>query len=381
MQIGFHHAVMYTVIRLTAVGHREGETISMQTTFRFWEGDMKLIKLFCFIIIGILIFINGCSVPKHLKVDTGRHPKYQDKDVRFRTTYYFRVFDYCAQQYVKGNKSGIHPPFAIDSLYRFKMTGKAKALFQDVHFESGTLMASQIDPFGANVAYDEKNRQYYFKSQAQVQKEAAREKQFEELHRLLAEYRALTEELDIEAKKQSGANTTPKDASAQSIDTHAQQIVDAFRGIITQHISEIKGPTLAKISATDSTAPPANTSTITTSEPADSESESLMDDYCRQLQRGFQILGPEGWRNFDQDERLVLAMSASGKPLIATLNELSGRILDSQPVEADILLPLVREDLRITKAETVFSKFSDGKPEEVIEILEQMISALEGGEK
>jgi len=48
--------------------------------------------------------------------------------------------------------------------------------------------------------------------------------------------------------------------------------------------------------------------------------------------RGFQILGPEGWRTFDQDERLVLAMSSSGKPLLDTLRDLSSRVMTQKSV-------------------------------------------------
>ena len=46
--------------------------------------------------------------------------------------------------------------------------------------------------------------------------------------------------------------------------------------------------------------------------------------------RGFQILGPEGWRTFDQDERLLLAMTTDSQPLISTLKDISSRILNTQ---------------------------------------------------
>ena len=52
------------------------------------------------------------------------------------------------------------------------MTGKASEIFNQVHFESGTLKSYQIDPFGANVAYDESNNRFYFKSQQETQDDA-----------------------------------------------------------------------------------------------------------------------------------------------------------------------------------------------------------------
>ena len=97
-------------------------------------------------------------------------PRHVDTDVRFRTTYFFRVFDFCPplrRDYAEG-ASGIGSGASTsrapadevfspgtsrlliltDSLYRFRMTGKANALTTQIHFESGTLRASEIDPFG-----------------------------------------------------------------------------------------------------------------------------------------------------------------------------------------------------------------------------------------
>src|SRR5690349_19937094 len=111
-----------------------------------------------------LALLSAC-VPQHMRIENANNPKYEDEDVRFRATYYFRVFDYCADSGVAGKAP------LIDTLYRFRMTGKARSLTTQVHFESGTLTASQIDPLGANVVYDERNKQYYFKSQAESQQE------------------------------------------------------------------------------------------------------------------------------------------------------------------------------------------------------------------
>ena len=69
------------------------------------------------------------------------------------------------------------------------------------------------------------------------------------------------------------------------------------------------------------------------------------------VRRGFQILGPEGWRTFDQDERLILAMSSDSKPLISTLTELSNRVLNAQARPEAILLPLAEERLKLSDAD------------------------------
>lgn len=40
--------------------------------------------------------LSACAdVPPQYRVDLGAEPQYEDKTVRFRTTYYFRVFDLC----------------------------------------------------------------------------------------------------------------------------------------------------------------------------------------------------------------------------------------------------------------------------------------------
>ena len=102
----------------------------------------------CFYLLLALQVFSGCTsapilpspigdVPNDLRVDRGLNPESQDEYVRFRTSYYFRVMDSCRVQdgreenpYVSHlgvfqvRNSG---KFKVvnDSLYRFKMTGKA----------------------------------------------------------------------------------------------------------------------------------------------------------------------------------------------------------------------------------------------------------------
>ncbi|HBR51841.1 MAG TPA: hypothetical protein DEA71_17375 [Nitrospira sp.] len=117
----------------------------------------------CFVLLAIL---NGCDVPKPYQVANMVNPKDEDVDVRFRTTYYIRVFNVCRVEdgregITKDEKTGFvsrskgHYRITKDSLYRFRMTGQAQAFFNDVRFESGTLPNYQIDPFGTPIKFDE----------------------------------------------------------------------------------------------------------------------------------------------------------------------------------------------------------------------------------
>ncbi len=101
-----------------------------------------------------VLLIGACgSVPESMQVRAGVDPRHQDDDVRFRTTYYFRVFDVCRDRNGKALRVTPHG----DSLYRFRMTGKAKGgLTSKVHFESGILHKTEIDPFGSSVVFDDK---------------------------------------------------------------------------------------------------------------------------------------------------------------------------------------------------------------------------------
>lgn len=111
-------------------------------------------------LVGILL--GGCGIPPSMHVREGGQPRYQDEDVLFRATYYFRVFDFC-----DGSLGGDHAAQRIknDSLYRFRMTGKGKSSFSKVRFESGSLQAWQIDPLGASVEFDKDSKPYFVSQQ------------------------------------------------------------------------------------------------------------------------------------------------------------------------------------------------------------------------
>lgn len=148
--------------------------------------------------VAITILFTGCSVSPQHHVRTGADPRYEDKDVAFRTTYYFRVFDYCSGQDSARYVKGAIPP--TNALYRFKMTGKAKTSTNKIKFESGILKSWQIDPLGATVIYDKNIGRHRYVSENETQNEAIRKRAWVDFTQLQAEYLRLSEQFGQEAQ-------------------------------------------------------------------------------------------------------------------------------------------------------------------------------------
>jgi hypothetical protein len=260
--------------------------------------------------LALALALTGCN-GKFVHVRSGEDPRYQDDGVRFRATHYFRVFDHCPKCDRAQIESGNCSPKS-DSLYRFRMSGKAGEMTQ-VHFEAGTLHAHEIDPFGAAVVYDESEKRFRFKSRQRADGDAARREAYVEIREL----RALCEDLSAQPGK---TGKSPEESAASCF-------------------AALK----AKVSALGNGAEPAG-GTSRPANPTAKELAAVMRP-CKpgEERRGFQILGPEGWRTFDQDERLVLAMSSSGKPLISTMRELSERMLNQKSASSSDALPFLRE--------------------------------------
>lgn len=122
--------------------------------------------------LALMAMLSGCYVPEAYQIVNTVHPKYEDEDVRFRTTYYLRVFDLCRidedgkyAKYDRGtaklvHRTGGHYRIIKDSLYRFRMTGQSQAYHNNVRFESGTLTDYQIDPLGTTIVFDEKLKRF-----------------------------------------------------------------------------------------------------------------------------------------------------------------------------------------------------------------------------
>ncbi len=389
---------------------------------------------------GVALFLvcllAGCSflgdIPPQFRIDQGIDPEYQDKDLRFRTNYYFRVFDLC-----EGERDSVSPepsgqifgknhvgPLRLrnDSLYRFRMTGKASAFFNSVHFESGTLRAEQIDPFGSNVRYDEKAGSFQVISAQQNKDESALDVKAKEIDKLLRVRSTLKEvsggqaELDslvLEKIRGLGDYRRAQSYSLQlaalesmeqaqqaksKADTAASEILDGYKaepltsvpGEATEEARLLNSNTTREqmmkqfeLAKTVSTEAVEKISTVVASlqkraqelekdemhrkdldkvtvrldraltyasEARDElrhieelshlatsriiekpePSAAVPGQLCsngQQARRGFQILGPEGFRTFDQDERLLMAFSYNAKPVISLLSELSSRKL------------------------------------------------------
>lgn len=296
--------------------------------------------------------IAGC-VPNDMHVSYGLNPKSVDDDVRFRTTYYFRTFDYCWDAGVKLDQLGGDATRTIDyrkiipqtdTLYRYRMTGKASALFNRVRFESGVLRREQIDPFGSQVSYSEAADGFWVRDRSDVKRDAERaqgdDRQLARIDAATARYKVLP------------------DASAEDKAARAAlfaEIVKATQTYLGQPAvaPEEAARTLALVDTlkTENQEQKNIVAALRTQVAAAARKNELapcpIDGAVR---KGFQIMGPEGLKTFDQDDRLLMAMSNSAKPLIETLQEYSGRILDTRVDTSAQLLALARENGQVESA-------------------------------
>lgn len=236
---------------------------------------MKRAAIFC-----VAALVSACSVPQAFQIGNSISPHYEDQDVLFRTTYYLRVFDICrvdesgrTANYERGTAKLLHRqigPYRIlkDSLYRFRMTGQAQGLLNDVRFESGTLREYQIDPFGRTVEFDEKLKRF------------------------------------------------------RSPDSHPTQ-----QGPNSSNTDQPK--------TLQPTVPPqGNTDLCPTGQVHDAQ---------------FYLLGPEGVKKLDPSERLIMAMSTDGKPLVSALQRIAG-IKAQAEAEGDAQYYVKREEARAAVA-------------------------------
>jgi hypothetical protein len=328
-------------------------------------------------VIGLLAasaLLSGCLTPNYVKVDTADQPKYIDQQVRFRGLYYFRVYDYCVDDSAK-------PAVVADALYRFRLTGKANALTTSVKFESGTLRDSEIEPFGSTVEYDPDTRRWAYRSHEEVETQRERDEHLDQARALVG--------LAVEL-----AGTAKKDDPASASDTVNTELTSQLKELVTKsmagagrHITAAAPPSMrnpgdeetpgqeqadggqapdTKKKAPAKPAPDAGDA----GDAADEADKDVTENACRQLARGFQILGPEGWREFDTKERLVLAMSSSAAPLVSTLKELSGRILNASADSPDVEGAFAEEQLRVMNAEAQFTRLKPEDSEEIAKALE-----------
>ena len=292
---------------------------------------------------GLGLQLAGCSsgpilpspigdVPNNLRIDRGQNPDGQDEFVRFRTTYYFRVMDSCrvqdgrepdsykqkgwSQVRVKGKLKVMN-----DSLYRFKMTGKASALFNTVHFESGVLRAEQIDPFGSTVKYDHNAGGYRTEPANVIRKRAQWEEKYQKIGKLL----------ELKNGPLKNESQKARDAIEQLLITQIQQLANGITPPVT-------------IDPRGGTSSP-------TEDKATSENQNVLCPNGRPFARSYYLYGPEGVRELDPDERLLMAMSSDSKPLTSMLQQLSNR-QQSQGTQGSLIQAVGGEHSRLSSSFT-----------------------------
>ena len=319
------------------------------------------------------LLLSSClNVPDEMRVATGARPDNIDDHVRFRTTLYFRSFDYCLNK-AWLNRSKIHGTtgdqvdigdsdiFIIpgtDSLYRFRMTGKAVSGTTKVRFESGTLPANVIDPYGAVIERNEKTGRPEFVSQAELDERARRssaKEEFDDLLQMLEQFP--TEVEDSTGLKQEEINILRK----AIINRMSSAMIDYAGGTIAIPTPK---PTPTPTGSQDG-GDGANTGEDGAAKAKDTASNREQNGDTGKVgstqctagpsRRGYQIMGPEGWRTFRQDERVIMAMSSSAEPLIQSLQRTSNNVLNARASEAELVLPLVRESMKIQTVENILS--------------------------
>lgn len=186
----------------------------MNSLFKFNKLNRKKNKVL-WLCLSVSLGLAGCASgpDSSMHVRDGVDPKYQDDNVRFRNTYYFRVFDPCVNyQSASGNTNGDLTLPEFQGLYRFKMTGKARNLDSKIGFESGTLKSWELDPLGSRVIYDKNINAFRYQSAAETSNKARREQAWQDYKKLLEEYKALkqssNQQLEDDLKQLSwGLNT------------------------------------------------------------------------------------------------------------------------------------------------------------------------------
>lgn len=265
-------------------------------------------------------------MPKNMQVRAGADPRHSDDDVRFRSTLYLRVFSVCENAAGEQRLNRETRTAKMDSLYRFRMTGKASALGNEMHFESGTLRESEIARFGSAVPE--------FKPGTGESQNGDEE--------LVSSISKLKERLGKLEDTVSQGDFTGSPEALAAIDTRI--------GTLEHQIAEFK-------------------SAAVTSGQFRARRKAVCDEGFKETD-AFALLGPEGWKILKKDERLVLAMSSSAKPLISTLNELAS--LRVSKGGGASLEPLTEEEIKVlgillwleqTEVETV-AKPSDVDDEE-----------------
>lgn len=339
----------------------------------------------------VAALLAGCVVPDHMNVTAGLRPDNLDTHVRFRTTYYFRTFDYCWKgDAAFGDKLGYREIVPeTDTLYRFRMTGKAPSLTNKIRFESGTLKAADIDPFGTEVRFDGDANGFVTRTAEEVKADGLRIRAAREEAAKAAAAKAPPGTADrvqaliafLGTVQASPVDATTKTAVIEWVGREVVKIVAPPQEPPKAEAPKAEAPK-TEAPKPDNNPPPASqevkdllarVKTLKTDLELPQMTQLLKDILNKltpaaspgqpnrhpnlpncdpnTLQRGFQLMGPEGMKAFDQGSRLMMAMSSSAKPLIETLQEYSGRMLAGQAGQAEQLLPLTEASLKVANGQ------------------------------
>ncbi|MBF0164716.1 MAG: hypothetical protein HQM01_09505 [Magnetococcales bacterium] len=274
----------------------------------------------------VALMISGCAVPDHMEVRTDIDPANEDKQVRFRSTHYYRVVDMC-------NNS----PIYVHALYRFKMSGKTGALGNTVNFESGTLKAHQIDPFGADITFDAANKRFTYNDNRVPTTESE-----------ICKTNLATNQAMVTYLRSVCTSNEPTEKAKEN----ALADIDLLTKCLKKEIGKRVQANILKV--IEGMTPCINDD----SNPGSDNDEVLCPD-GKQPSRGFQVFGPEGWRTFNQNDRLILAMYSDGQPLINTLKTVSQAILDGKNSSDIPKNSVLKEKLRLSDAKWQVKEFKD----------------------
>lgn len=353
-------------------------------------------------------FAAACVVPNSMHLTQGVTPQKLDTNVRFQTTYYFRAFDYCwsADAAVGSSRYRLIVP-ETDTLYRYRMTGKASALGNQIKFESGTLTKEQIDPFGTDVTYNKDIDGYVYRSQDEAKRQAedAATARAAEVARTAAleRFQALADMLVATENDQTLSRAEKDELKTElraGMRTALQRYIGTLDTAMDPSVKRLVDALDARVKALEARAVPSSDLTTLKAdvEQLKTDVAGLQAEYVKKgladacsigefRRRGFQIMGPEGMRPFDQDSRLLMAMHSSAKPLIETLSEYSSRLLKPRINVSDQLLPLAQETTVVVRTQRVLDRVlidsakADATPPAVGSIFDQAIKEFGGSAK
>ncbi|MCP3674938.1 MAG: hypothetical protein GY829_10785 [Gammaproteobacteria bacterium] len=349
----------------------------------------------------------GC-MSSNVKWRQSNLPDNKDNWVRFKTTYYFRVVNTCEPpkpKVLSNIPNSFNDEYILsDTLHRFNLTGKAHH-WSNTKFESGTLHASQIDPFGSSVKINE--GEFELVSKNSLSHDETKSEQFLKLKSIN------TQVDDIYSKLKSLKEDDKKDQPL--IAEYKSQLVlllESRRNIFeflygasekgsdsSRFYLELNVDNKAAINDLNSKALKVDPLSyggsdklvyLNTAQMELVKNTELKDQVKLEFSRrdcppgfsrnhGFLVLGPEGWRHFNPDERLILAMYTSAKPLISTMTELSSRMANAHSEVTPASQPFNDEISNVTNSELKFHRSDNSEAFDVR--LDKLIKAIQGTDK